>query len=79
MSSTPNPHLALAAAVREQAATIAALQIKLAEALALAEAGYREGLRNATFNASVDGLRKGPRFWIDSQTRAAVERLKEAK
>ena len=77
---------ALASAVRdldkvntEQAATIAALQIKLAEALALAEAGYREGLRNATFNASVDGLRKGPRFWIDSQTRAAVERLKEAK
>lgn len=72
---------ALAAAVREQAATIAALQTKLTEALALAETGYREGWEHGkhsshsipTFVASIESKKAD---YAHSQTRAAVERLK---
>ena len=69
---------ALAAAVREQAATIAALQTKLTEALALAEAGYEEGVADADFNhlciSKANPL--WPKTWAASETRAAAERLK---
>ena len=67
---------ALAASVREQAATIAALQAKLTEALALAEAGYREGRIHQYEESNPDVGFHTSKNWEGSQTRAAVERLK---
>lgn len=67
---------ALSAAVREQAATTTALQAKLFEALALVEAGYREGgLKGAAYARGEHGHNMDE-AWANSNTRAAVERLR---
>jgi len=79
LAQSKQDNIALAAAVREQAATIAALQTKLTEARALGEAGYREGYIEHDNGCTQDRaalLIALSADWNNSETRAAAERLK---
>jgi hypothetical protein len=67
----------LLAHAREQAATIAALEAKLTEALALVEAGYAEGHQDGQrYMAENYKPHAVTDDYTISDTRAAVERLK---
>lgn len=61
-------------AVREQAATTTALEAKLTEALALAEAGWIDGYEAA--GGDISYLAHISHTYVKSETRAAAERLK---